>query len=69
MTVILIVNGVLGIVTSAFTQGVLGNKRTSVDHPNYRIIEISQNTEKSSGDLCRLAVIQTAVKNHRLSMM
>ena len=39
-----------------------GNKRTSVDHPNYSIVEISQNTEKSPGDLKRLAVTQTPVK-------
>ena len=31
--------------------GGLGNKRTSRDHPNFSIIEISQNIEKSSGDL------------------
>ena len=34
--------------------GGLGNKRTSGDHPNYYIIEISQNTEKSQGDLLSL---------------
>ena len=33
----------------------LGNKRASGDHPNYSI-KIGQNTEKSSGDLRRLAV-------------
>ena len=31
--------------------GGLGNKRTNDDHPNYSIIKIGQNTEKSSGDL------------------
>ena len=30
--------------------------RTSGDHPNYSIIANSQNTEKSLGDLKRLAV-------------
>ena len=46
------------------------NKRTSGDHPNYSIVEIDQNTQKSSVDLKRLAVTQaqvetinTAVKN------
>ena len=29
----------------------LKNERTSGDHPNYRIVEISQDTEKSSRDL------------------
>ena len=42
--------------------GGLGNKRASGDHPNYSIIKISQNTEKSSGDLRRLAVILTPMK-------
>ena len=33
-----------------------GNKRTRGDHPDYSIIKIGQNTEKSPGDLKRLAV-------------
>ncbi len=37
-------------------SGGLGNKRTSGENPNYSIIEIVQNTEKSPGDLRRLAV-------------
>ena len=37
--------------------GGLGNKRTSGDHPNYGIIKISQNTEKSPGDLLSLCNI------------
>ena len=49
--------------------GGLGNKRTSGDHPNYSIIVISQNTEKSPGDLRRLAVTQTLVRNHRLTVV
>ena len=36
------------------TRG-LENKRTIGDHPNYNIVEIGQNTEKSPGDLRRLA--------------
>ena len=43
--------------------GGLGNNWTSVDHQNYCIIEIGQNTEKSRGDLKRLAVTQTPVKD------
>ena len=43
----------------------LGNKRTKGDHPNYNIIENSQNTEKNPGDL-RLTVTQTPVKDHQL---
>ena len=46
----------------------LGNKRTSRDHPNYNIIENSQNTEKSPRDLRGLAVTQTPEKNHQLKL-
>ena len=49
--------------------GGLGNKRTSGNHPNYCLIEIGQNTEKSPGDLRRLAFTQTPVKDHQLTMM
>ena len=35
--------------------GVIGNKRKSGDHPNYCITEIGEDTEKSSGDLMKLA--------------
>ena len=35
--------------------GRLRNKSTSGDHPKYIIVEIDQNTEKSPGDLRRLA--------------
>ena len=33
------------------------------DCPKYTIVEIGQNTEKSPGDLRRLAFIQTSVEN------
>ena len=49
--------------------GGLGNKSTSRDHPNYCIIEISQNTEKNPGDLRRLAATQTKGKDHQLKLM
>ena len=39
-----------------------GNKRTSGDHLNYDIIEISQNTKKSPGDLKGLAFINPSGK-------
>ena len=41
----------------------------SGDHPNVSIIENGQNTEKSPGDLRRLAVTQTPVKTHQLTLM
>ena len=46
----------------------LRNKRTSGDHPDYRIVEISQNTEKSPVDLRRLAVTQTPMRKHQLTL-
>ena len=46
----------------------LGNNRTSRDHPNYSIIKISQNTDENSGDLRRLTVTQTPVRNYRLTL-
>ena len=42
--------------------GGFGNKRTSGDHPNDRIIKIGPNTVKNPGDLGRLAVTQTQEK-------
>ena len=36
--------------------GGLGNKRVNGDRPNYSIIKIGQNTEKSPGEVRRLAV-------------
>ena len=39
------------------------------DHPNYNIIEIGQNTEKSPGDLRRLAVTRTPLKDNQLTLM
>ena len=49
--------------------GGLGNNRPSGEQSNYSIVEISQNTEKSPGDLRRLAVTQTPVRNHRLKLV
>ena len=46
----------------------LRNKKTSGDHSNYSIIKISQNTEKSPGDLSWLAAIQTPEKDHQLML-
>ena len=49
---------------STETRG-LGNKKTSGDHSNYSIVEIGQNTKKSPGDLRRLTVTKTPVRNHQ----
>ena len=45
-------------------QGGHGNKRSSGDHPNHSLIEISQKTEKSPGDMRRLAVTETPMRDH-----
>ena len=50
------------------TEGV-GGWRTSGDHPHCSIIENSQYTEKSPGNLRRLAVTQTLVEDHQLTLM
>ena len=49
--------------------GGLWNERSSVDEPNYSIIMIGQNTEESPGDLRKLAVTQTQVKDNRISLV
>ena len=42
---------------------------SSGEHANNSIIENGQNTEKSPGDLRRLAVSQSPVKDHQLTLM
>ena len=71
VTIIPIVIGALSTVTKGLVQGLedLENKTTSRDHPNYCSIEISQNTEKSPGDLMRLVVAQTPVRNYQLTLV
>ena len=50
-------------------SGRVGNKNTSRDHPNDSTVKISQNTEKSPGDLRRLAIAQTPVKDYQLMLV
>ena len=50
------------------SQG-LGKRRMRGDHLNYSIVEIGKNTKKSPGDLKRLIVTQTPVKDHQLRLM
>ena len=50
------------------TEGV-GSWWTRGDNPNNNIIENGRNTEKSPGDLSRLTVSQTPVKDHQLTLM
>ena len=67
VTIIPIVIGAFSTVTKG--TGGLGSWQASGDHPNDNIIENGQNTEKSPGDLRRLAVIQTPAKDHLLKLM
>ena len=58
-------------VTKGLVQdtGRIGNKSTNGDHPNYCIIGIGQNTEKSPADLRTLAVTQTPVEDHQTTLV
>ena len=49
--------------------GGLWNKRTTGDHQKHWNIEISQNTEKSPGNLRKLAVTQTPMENHQQTLV
>ena len=46
----------------------VGNWRMSRDRPNYSIVNTGQNIEESPGDLRRLAVAQSPVKDHQLTL-
>ena len=45
------------------------NQRSNGDLLHYSIIKIGLNTEKSPGDLRKLAVTKTPVKNHRSTLV
>ena len=49
--------------------GSLENKRTIRDHPDYSIIKIDKNTEKSLGLLKRFPLYRTPVKNYRFTLV
>ena len=71
VTIVPIVIGALGTITKELLKSLedLENWRTGGDYPNDSIVEDGQNTETSPGDLRRLAVTQTPVKNHQLTLM
>ena len=50
-------------------RGGLESWRTGRDYPNDSIAKNGQNPETSPGDLRRLTVTQTPVKNHQLTLM
>ena len=49
--------------------GRLGDKSTNGDHSKYSIIKISQNNEKSPGDLRALAVTEILKENYQLTLV
>ena len=70
MTIIPIVIGDFNTLTKGLLRtGVYGSWRTNGDHLNYSIVEDGQNTENNPGDLKTLAVTQTPVKDHQLTLM
>ena len=71
VTILLIVIGALSTITKGLFKrpGGLGILRTGRDYPKDSIAENSQNPETSPGDLRRLAVTQTPVKNRQLTLM
>ena len=71
MTMIPIVFGALVMVLKNFEKGTgrVGNHSTNRDHLNYCMVEISQNTEKGPGDMRRIAVTQSPVKDNQLTLV
>ena len=62
VTVIPIVIGTLGIVPKGLVQG----PENLEIRRKYSIVEISLNTEKCPGDLRKLVITQTPLRNHQL---
>ena len=60
--------GTFGTVTKGLLKG-LEDLESGGRVETNSIIEIGQNTEKSPGDLRRLAVTQSPVKDHQLTLM
>ena len=68
VTIVPIMIGAFGTVTKGLLKG-LEDLEVSGYYPDDSIAEDGQNTETSPGDLMRLAVTQTPVKNHQLILM
>ena len=69
VAIVPIVNSDFGTITKGLLFEGLGIWRTGRDYPNDSIAENGQNGETNPGDLRRLAVTQTPVKNHQLILM
>ena len=71
VTIVPIVIGVLGTITKGLLKGLEDLKVwwTGKDYLNDSIAENSQNPETSPGDLRGLALTQTPLKSHKLTLM
>ena len=71
VTIVPVVIGAFGTISKGLLKGLddLESWRTGRDYPNDSIAEKGQNPETSPGDLRRLAVTQTTVKSHQLTLM
>ena len=71
VTIVPIVIGAFGTITKGLLKrpGGLGSWQTGREYPNDSIAANGQNPETSPGDLRRLAVTQTPVTNHQLTLM
>ena len=49
--------------------GRLGNKRTSGDHPDFSILKIGQNTDKSPRDLKIIVCAYNPVKDQQVTLI
>ena len=65
--VIPIVTGALGTISKGLVR--IGNRKRSGDYSNYGPVEVSQNTDEIPGDLRRLAISQTWVKDYQQTLM
>ena len=66
MKLIPIVIGTLGMVTKGLVPEL---EDLEIDHLNYNIVEIGQNTEESPRDLRRLAVSKSPVNDHQVMLI
>ena len=62
-----IVIGAPGTISKGLVKGLVDLEITRRDLPDYSIIKVDQNTEKSPGGLRRLTVTQTSMRNHQLT--
>ena len=71
VTIVPIVISTVGTIKKRIIKGPGGlvSWRTGRDYPNDSIAEDGQNTKTSPGDLRRLAITQTQVKNYQLILM